>query len=152
MLESRRQAREATLQALYHIDTLDHWTMPDIRQFFNHFYKLSDSDLDSNANFNFSRSLIEGIIKDKDRIDRLITEAAENWTLERMGRIDRNLLRLSVYEIIFCPETPANVIINEALEISKRFSGEQALNFINGVLDKVLKASGLPGRETVLSE
>ena len=73
-------------------------------------------------------------------LDPLIAEHAEHWRLERMAAIDRNILRLALYEILHYPETPAAVAINEALEIARRFSGEESVEFVNGVLDAIRKS------------
>jgi len=88
---------------------------------------------------NFARSLFRGAVRDIDRVDQLVREHAENWRLERMAAVDRSILRLAVYELMNCPETPPHAVINEALEIARRFSGEDSVPFVNGVLDSVLK-------------
>ena len=69
----------------------------------------------------------------------MISEVAENWRLDRMAAIDRNILRLGAYEMLFCPEVPAKVAINEALELAKRYSTAQSSRFVNGILDRVLQ-------------
>jgi N utilization substance protein B len=94
----------------------------------------------------FARGLFRGAVTDIDQIDRLVREHAENWRLERMAAVDRNILRMAVYELLHCPETPPHVVINEALEIARRFSGDGSVEFVNGILDTILKT--LPARET----
>ncbi len=94
----------------------------------------------------FARRLFLGAVKDIERLDQLIRAHAENWRLERMAAVDRSILRLAVYELLHCPETPPHAVINEALEIARRFSGEGAVEFVNGILDSILKT--LPARET----
>ena len=84
----------------------------------------------------FARSLSEGAIRRVSEIDALIASQSESWRLERMAAVDRNILRVAIYEFMET-ETPKNVVINEALEIAKRFSSPDAVSFINGVLDKV---------------
>jgi N utilization substance protein B len=74
------------------------------------------------------------------RLDQLIREHAENWRLERMAAVDRSILRTAVYELVNCPEAPPRAVINEALEIARRFSGEGSVEFVNGILDSVLKS------------
>ena len=69
----------------------------------------------------------------------MISQVAENWRLDRMAAIDRNILRLGAYEMLFCPEVPAKVAINEALELAKRYSTAQSSRFVNGILDRVLQ-------------
>src|SRR5262249_44370174 len=80
------------------------------------------------------------------RIDALISEAAENWRLDRMAAIDRNILRLGVYEMMFSEDVPARVAINEALELAKRDSTAQSSRFVNGILDRLLQSQLAPAR------
>jgi len=94
----------------------------------------------------FARELFRGAVNNIARLDPLIREHAANWRLERMAAVDRSILRVAVYELINCPETPPHAVINEALEIARRFSGEGSVEFVNGILDSVLKT--LPARET----
>ena len=70
----------------------------------------------------------------------MIREHAENWRLERMAAVDRSILRVAVYELLHCPETPPRAVINEALEIARRFSGEGSVEFVNGILDTIQKS------------
>jgi N utilization substance protein B len=88
----------------------------------------------------FARGLFLGAVSDVDRLDQLLRAHAENWRLERMAAVDRSILRLAVYELLHCPETPPHAVINEALEIARRFSGEGSVEFVNGILDSVLKS------------
>jgi N utilization substance protein B len=88
----------------------------------------------------FARDLFEGAVKNIDRLDRLVREHADNWRLERMAAVDRNILRVALYELLHHPETPAAAVINEALEIAWRFSGQGSVEFVNGVLDGIRKA------------
>lgn len=92
----------------------------------------------------FSRSLFRGALEHQEKIDEKIKETAKNWPLARMAAVDRSLLRLAAYEILFCPETPVNVIIDEAIEIARKYSTEDSTRFINGILDKLkeLRAAG----------
>ncbi len=93
----------------------------------------------------FARDLFQAAVNDIDRLDRLVRERAENWRLERMAAVDRNILRVALCELLHHPETSPSVVINEALEIARRFSGEESVEFVNGVLDAIRKA--LPPRE-----
>lgn len=87
----------------------------------------------------FARELFEGAVNEIDRLDRLIREHAEHWRLERMAAVDRNVLRVALYELLHFPETPPAAVINEALEITRRFSAADSVQFVNGVLDGILK-------------
>jgi len=88
----------------------------------------------------FARRLFEGTVAEAGPIDRLLRRHAEHWKLERMAAVDRNVLRLGLYELMHYPETPAAVVINEALELARRFSTAESVEFVNGVLDAVRKA------------
>ena len=88
----------------------------------------------------FAVKIFKGVCDKKAEIDVLIAQYAKNWELERMAAVDRNIIRLAAYEIIDMPETPINVIIDEAVEISKKYSTKDSSKFVNGVLDK-LKAA-----------
>ncbi len=90
----------------------------------------------------FARALFEGAIREVKALDRALDEGAAHWKLERMAAVDRNVLRLALYELLHHPEVPPKVVINEALEIARRYSGEDSVEFVNGVLDGVRK--GLP--------
>ena len=87
----------------------------------------------------FANRLFAGTVDAVEEIDRLIRHHAEHWRLERMAVVDRNILRLGIYEICHHQETPPAVVINEALEIARKFSGEESVKFINGLLDHVRK-------------
>lgn len=88
----------------------------------------------------FARSLFEGTVREVDALDRTISEHARNWRTERMAAIDRNILRMALYEMHHHPETPGTVIINEALELARRFASEDSVEFVNGVLDGIWKS------------
>ena len=85
----------------------------------------------------FSESLVSGVVENREKIDSLLKTHSTNWSLDRMARVDLSLLRLGAFELIFCPEIPASVVINEAIEIGKRFGTKDTPSFVNGILDKV---------------
>jgi N utilization substance protein B len=87
----------------------------------------------------FATMLANGVAGTVEAIDPMIAEAAENWRIERMNILDRLILRLAIYEFLHQPETPAKVIINEALELARTFSTDDSVRFINGILDAVRK-------------
>jgi transcription antitermination protein NusB len=87
----------------------------------------------------FARKLFEGTVEETAQLDAAIRDQAEHWRLERMAAVDRNLLRLALYELTHYPETPAAVVINEALELARRYSGADSVEFVNGVLDAMRK-------------
>jgi N utilization substance protein B len=87
----------------------------------------------------FATSLVLGTIERLETIDRLLASRAEHWRIERMATVDRNILRLAIYELLYETETPKIVIINEAIEIARRYSTYEATQFINGLLDAIRK-------------
>ncbi len=98
-----------------------------------------DSEVES-----FARALFEGAVGEVEVLDRRVREHTEHWRLERMAAVDRNVLRVALYELLRHPETPPAVVINEALEIARRFSGEDSVEFVNGVLDAIRKTLPAP--------
>lgn len=138
-----RQARESALQMLYGWE-LSGDALPEaiagVREL-----QLRPPVADRDA---LAVELAQGTARTLDRIDPLIAEAATNWRLERLAVIDRLVLRLAVYELLERPEVPPAVVINEALELAKTFSGPDAVRFVNGVLDAIRKkidADRVPG-------
>lgn len=98
--------------------------------------------------FAYAQSLVEGTLGHREEIDELIRRQAEHWRLERMPAVDRNILRLAVYEFLYETDVPKLVILDEAIELAKEFGTEQSGRFVNGVLDGILKSQSLPGSMT----
>jgi len=130
---SRRRARELALQMLFENDLTG--TPPD--EMFLHFQEWRHA---ANATRDYAKRLVVGTLDHRAELDDLITRQAEHWRLKRMPAVDRNILRMALYEVRHEPDTPAPVVIDEALEIAKRFSTPRSSQFINGILDGVLKA------------
>lgn len=138
----RSRGREVALQVLYQVEQNTGVPVIEIRQFINR--RL----LGEPALVAFTEGLIAGVKEHQPQIDDMIKEVAENWRLDRMAAIDRNILRLGAYEVLFRPEIPAKVAINEALELAKRYSTAQSSRFVNGILDRVLQLHMHPEAET----
>lgn len=130
---TRRKSRELALQMLFQLD-LGRQELEEVRRTFWGERK----DLDQKIR-GFSDDLFRIACERRDEIDRLIEDNAEHWRMERMAAVDRNLLRTSVAEFLGFPKTPRPVIINEALEIARRYSSPESVHFINGVLDSVAR-------------
>ena len=130
---SRRTARETALQVLYQIDiTGEADNRNEIIENWAAEFAVSEKSL------KFARELVDGTLLRKDEIDDKLALTAHEWALDRMNTVDRNLMRLAIFEMSFCRETPQKVILNEAIEIAKRFGGEDSARFINGILDKLM--------------
>lgn len=139
--QSRRACREAALQALYQFDSLGEFSLAALQFFLDHFPAQQEIDDDDAAERivadDFCRMLVQGVVENVTFIDGEISKASANWSIERMARVDRNVLRLAIFEMAFLDDVPHKVSINEAIEISKRFCAPDARVFINGVLDRV---------------
>jgi len=132
-MSTRRQARECSLQMLYTVDSCEMSCDAVCEAFSEHFPQ-------GEAYKDFAVKLFYGVCEKKNEIDSLIEQNAQNWEIERMAAVDRNIIRLAAYEIIAMPETPINVIIDEAVEISKKYSTKDSGKFVNGILDKLKSA------------
>ncbi len=128
----RHDARELVLQALFAIDLgkNDHRMILDSL--------CREKDVDENS-WEFCRYIVEGVIERQAVIDRLIQKYAVQWELTRMAGVDRNILRLALFEILFSYDVPEAVATNEAIELSKSFGSQESFRFINGILGNILK-------------
>lgn len=132
-MRKRTQAREFALQILYRMDiTRD----SDDASLDNFWAAHGEEKIDAGIK-GFTAGLVKGVAKNLEEIDRKITQFAANWQLSRMPVVDRNILRLSCYELIFCEDIPPKVSINEAVELAKKYSGVESGKFVNAILDKV---------------
>lgn len=123
----RRTAREKALQALFQIDMSE----ADPKEAILHVLEEERGD-------DYLSNLVSGVVEHKSQIDEMIKEHLEKWTIERIAPVDRNLLRLAVYELVYLKEeVPSTVVIDEAIEIAKIFGDEHASRFVNGVLSKI---------------
>ena len=129
---SRRKARECALQMLFAADVAE---MPADDVVRSYWAELGESDLDETAR-EFATRLAANTLANLELLDERIRSRAEHWRISRMAVVDRNILRLAVYEFLYEP-TPRTVAINEALEIARRFSTYEATQFINGILDAI---------------
>lgn len=125
------------VQGLYTADLLGEWERdPE---------DLLPRDPESAQSLVFARRLLEGVLEQRPEIDRRIESSSSHWSLDRMNVVDRNILRVATFELLFCDDIPAKVSINEALELAKTFADREAVSFLNGILDRI--ARGLSGRE-----
>ncbi len=129
---ARRKARECALQILFAADVAKTPSEFLTRDYWN---QLGETDVDDETR-EFADKLAKGTLRDLEKVDSQIRSRAEHWRIPRMAIVDRNVLRLAVYEFLL-NETPHTVVINEALEIARRFSTFEATQFINGILDAV---------------
>lgn len=142
----RRKAREYVLQFLYACEMNEN--IKKLSNNYNLFQeeieKFWEGNNEPNEIKSFANQLIEGTIEHIDIIDKIIQKYATRWNLERMITIDKNILRFAIYEILYRPDIPYQVTINEAIEIAKKYSTKESAAFINGILDRVAKEEHLP--------
>ncbi|CAM3124078.1 transcription antitermination factor NusB [Filibacter tadaridae] len=120
----RREAREKTIQTLFQLDTTEMSVDEAITY-------ITEGPSDS-----FYEKLVRGTVENKAEIDNVLVEKLENWSLERLPKIERTVLRLATYELLFNPDVPHRVVLNEAVELCKTFGDEKSGRFVNGVLSK----------------
>ncbi len=132
-MRSRTQSREYALQMLYQAD-IRHVGYEQVQQEFWKESELADGEIKA-----FSNALFEGTFVRQAEIDGTITDYADNWNMKRMAVIDRNILRLGVFELLHQKDVPSKVCINEAIELAKRFGDADSSKFINGILDAIHK-------------
>ncbi len=130
MVSQRRKARSMALQALYEIDSSGHKPEDVVR-------RLSEEEPLPDESMVFVRRLVEGVMLNRERLDATIRTYASAWPLEQIPIIDRNLLRLAIFEILIDNVVPIKVAINEAVELAKRFGSDSSPRFVNGVLGSV---------------
>jgi N utilization substance protein B len=129
-MTKRSRAREVALQLLFQRDHNSGVAPDAVERFVQN--RLRDENLRP-----FCLQLYEGVVSKMEEIDRRLALAAENWRLPRMATVDRNALRIGAYELLFTPETPASVALNEAIELARRYGSADSSAFVNGVLDKL---------------
>ena len=135
MIRSRRRAREAVLQALYWTESTGDPISQTVRTMCLRHRLAPDAS-------GFATSLAHLVWEHREALDRLTESALENWSLERISRIDRLVLRMALAEIRWQDDVPLKVSLDEAIELAKRYSGEKAPGFVNGVLDGLVKREG----------
>ncbi len=133
-MRERRRAREEALKILYKMDLLDRWERKALEEEISYgnisdFEKIKD----------YLLFLIETILENRSLIDEKIKKRVKNWKFERLGILERNILRIAIAELLFSPDVPPKVAIDEAIEIAKKYVSRDAGKFVNGVLDGVLK-------------
>ena len=138
----RRLSRETALQFLYQVDSASGDNYPqssNLRSDFESFCALHQEAADGET-LEFAFLLCRGVVENVDTIDGILDRSSEHWKVSRMSPIDRNILRFSIYEIVFLSDIPLPVTINEAIEVAKEFGSETSAAFINGILDKIGKS------------
>lgn len=138
----RRKARELALQFLYGHDFQERSCAPDaVSEAFDVFTGVFETN---EKTLPYAKRLAQGVCSHRETVDKLIAEHSHNWRVERMSVVDRNILRIAVFEMQSGEDVPTQVAINEALEVAKRYSVKESVPFINGILDSIQAALPLP--------
>ena len=132
---SRTKARECALQALYQLDTSGGDAKTALDGILAHFEEV---DAETTT---FASELVRGVQEGRLAIDDVIAKSSTNWKIDRMARVDRNILRLAVYELLRRGDVPVRVTLNEAIELGKKYGSEESSSFVNGVLDRIAHMS-----------
>jgi N utilization substance protein B len=130
-LTKRRRSRESALQVLYQRDITEQNGRIGLARFREHFSLKGEEDP-------FMERLVQGVLDHCEELDRLIGQYSENWRLDRIAPIDRTILRLAIFEFLYCEDIPVKVTLNEAVDLGKRYGSENSGGFINGILDRIL--------------
>ena len=130
---TRRQARELAMQALFYIDMQDNVSLQMLESFCDNFSPPKKVRP-------FFLKLVNGVLEVRGEIDTLIERYSKNWKIHRMGCVDRNVMRIAVYELLYCEDIPPKVSINEAVDVGKKFGTEESGAFINGIMDSIRDA------------
>ena len=133
-MRKRTKAREFALQILYQIDI----TRAEPKACLEDFWKNREDEAETEVK-EFAEKIVFGVIERKVEIDEIISEATQNWEIGRMAVVDRNILRLTTYELLYRDDIPPKVSINEAIEIAKKYGDHDSGKFVNGILDKINK-------------
>jgi len=132
-MRKRTKAREYVLQMLYQVDI----TRSDWQETMMSFWESNEQEDISAELKDFSAQLLGGVIEHLQEIDKKISKYAANWQLERMAFVDRNIMRLGCFELMFREDIPPKVTINEAVELAKKYSGSESGKFVNAILDQI---------------
>lgn len=145
-MATRREARERAVQLLFELDVNP---AESIEAVFRDFWNRADGDAGQQA---FTESLVRGVHEHRDDIDATVQPFLEHWDIRRLGVVERTVVRLAVYEIMYRPDIPPVVSINEAVDLAKYFSSSESGRFVNGILDRVRKEMPRPPRQVTADE
>lgn len=135
----RRRSREAALKMIYQREMTGYDIEECIKLYWENLGDIDDVK-------EFSNFLARGVVTNLDKIDTFISKFSNNWTIDRMHKVDLSILRLAVFEMLFCQDIPLKVSINEAIELAKKFSSDNAKSFVNGLLGKIAEDLKKGGR------
>ena len=146
-MASRRRAREYALQALFQSDMAETEISRALNALWSGLLEDEDGSLGGrqadSSEIDFASSLATGVEQERNVLDRKIESCSTNWRMSRMPHVDRNILRMGAYELLFMEDVPAHVTINEAVELAKKYGTSESRGFVNGILDRLARESGV---------
>jgi N utilization substance protein B len=132
LFSTRRKTKVIALQALYEVDAVDHDPIQVLDRL------MVEADLPASAR-QVTREMVRGVVENRRELDRIITELAPSWPVSQIAAVDRSLLRLAIYELMFSRQAPPKVTVNEAVDLARAFGSESSRKFVNGVLGSVME-------------
>ena len=132
LFSTRRKTKVIALQALYEVDAVDHDPIQVLDRL------MVEADLPASAR-QVTREMVQGVVENRRELDRIITELAPSWPVSQIAAVDRSLLRLAIYELMFSRQAPPKVTVNEAVDLARAFGSESSRKFVNGVLGSVME-------------
>lgn len=138
-MRQRTLSRELALQAIYRLNFQKDTSDIDINALLDELIKSSGNNAVSTVNY--ARELVDGYLQNRDKVDEAIRKSSANWEFQRIALIDRAILQISAYELLCRTDIPQAVSINEAIELAKKYGGQNSSNFVNGILDKIASKS-----------
>lgn len=139
MNQHRRSQRRFAFQVIYSLNFTKTMSKDVLKTSFDNFW--SETEFDMEPRESFAWALAEGVFDKYDAIDAIITQYSQHWKLNRIAKVELTILRLSLYEMLFCPDIPFKVAMNEAIELAKDFGDDNSKTFVNGVLDAAAKGA-----------
>lgn len=137
MTQNRRRQRRFAFQVIYSLNFFQAQSKEDIMRSFDNFWREEEFDIDRETSYAWT--LVEGVFDNHADIDEVITRHSQHWKLNRIAKVELTILRLSLFEMLHCPDIPFKVAMNEAIELAKDFGDDNSRTFVNGVLDAAAK-------------
>ncbi len=149
MTHNRRHQRRFAFQVIYSLNFTQAMRKEDLIRSFDNFWSEEEFDMDREASYAWT--LVEGVFDNHDSIDEVITRHSQHWKLNRIAKVELTILRLSLFEMLHCPDIPFKVAMNEAIELAKDFGDDNSKTFVNGVLDAAAKGAERDDRTKIQS-
>ena len=150
MTHNRRHQRRFAFQVIYSFGFDRDVSKDTLIRSFDNFW--TEEEFDMERQDSYAWTLVEGVFDNYDRIDEIITQHSQHWKLNRIAKVELTILRLSLFEMLFCPDIPLTVAMNEAIELAKNFGDDNSKTFVNGVLDAAAKGAERDERKKIQAD